>query len=254
MRAPTHTHTPTQNYRNGYVFEWRKQVWVSTPLCFCAMGFALWSKSIVKLLVTSNHSILYQKKRLAFLNCVPPRILQAFHWIFLEQKKRDTVCTNSNHQSSSIWNLLPVLANTVRWNAPPPSGPVASEGSVARAERWSLCLNGWATRTPTVQQHTGLEVMGLLCPVVTDGTHVWRLPFWRTYPFLKGFCSLLLHHAPAQWSPCNDLACRRASSNTLPQVPQEKGVAWDHVSLPKKAMPESPNMFRYPRWRYENPM
>ena len=175
---------------------------------------------------------------------------------FLKKRRsRDTVCTDSNHQlyetcSQYLQTLCkmecsPSQRNSRKWRF---SGTC-----------WALVtVNGWAggsiiprkiwnkktTRTPTVQQHTGLEVLGLLCPVVTDGTHVWRLRFWR----------ILLHHAPAQWSPCNDLACRCASSNTLPQVPQEKGGAWDHVSSTKKPVPESPNMFRYPRWRYENPM
>lgn len=72
----------------------------------------------------------------------------------------------------------------VRWNAPPPSGPVASVLSAGH-RKWlgrgkhypKVDLEQKTTRTPTVQQHTGLEVLEVTfledtpppcpCPVVS---------------------------------------------------------------------------------------
>lgn len=94
-----------------------------------AMGFALWSKSIMKFLVSSNHSKLYQKKQLAFLICVPPAFYKLSTASFLK-KNRDTVCTDSNHQVYETCSQY--LQTLCKMECSPSQWP-----SRKCAERWS---------------------------------------------------------------------------------------------------------------------
>lgn len=181
-----HTHTNmrahTQNYRNGYVFEWPKQVWVSTPLCFCHGFWALIQIYYEILGFLQSFQTLSKKNSLPFWIVCHPLFCKLSTASFLNKK------IETQYVQTPIINYMKPAPSTcrhcVRWNAPPPSGPVASVLSAGH-RKWlgrgkhypKVDLEQKTTRTPTVQQHTGLEVLEVTfledtpppcpCPVVS---------------------------------------------------------------------------------------
>ena len=100
---------------------------------------------------------------------VCPRILQAFHCIFLEQKNRDTVCTDSNHQ-------LYGTCSPSQW----PSRMWRFSGTC-----WALVtVNGWA-RGSIIPRHIWKDTN---CPATyrIRGVGVVIVQWWQMEPMFGG--------------------------------------------------------------------
>lgn len=147
-------------------------------------------------------------------------------------------------QSSTIWNLLPLLVAQsqvkVQWQVLSAGHcKWLAGGSIIPRQIW----------TPTVQQHTGLDVLGLLLSSGDRWNPCLEVTFLEDIPIFQTICSLLLHHASGPrglpvttWPvdahlpiPCPKCSRKKVGLGIMFHPPQKKTNAriTKHVQVPK---------------------